>query len=253
MHMSVGSIANFTGTLVEAHQKPGNKYMQLVFHTAEGIKLSISRNGAMVRSLKVGEKYHVKGKVMRFGTKTYINEPTAILVKAAQASRKKRIVLCIVLGVVMSASAAAFANTRGPAGVNTPESQSDTAGTSQPAAPVAQPAPAPAAVSQPAPTPAPSAVRPASSTATKRTTTPAAVSSPAVVAPTPAPPSPAPASIGGIDAGTETSKLPGAADTDGLTGGGDSNGSASNDGVNQDGGQDAGADPGAVTDAGGGQ
>lgn len=178
MRMSAGSIASFTGTLVEAQQKPGNKYMQLVFHTAEGIRLSVSRNSAMVRSLTVGEKYHVKGKVYALGNKLYINEPKATLVQAARASRKKRVVLGIMAIIVIGTGAGAFAESKNIAlgGVaetqtNIVQNQPETTAAPEKAATV------PAVPAQPATTPVPNPA-PARSSAARKTQTAPAVNQP---------------------------------------------------------------------------
>lgn len=76
--MSTGNVASFTGVLVSRHYKPGQKYVQFVFQTAEGIRLSLSRNAQMVRTLDIGQKYSVEGQEYAVGKKTFVHEPTTL-------------------------------------------------------------------------------------------------------------------------------------------------------------------------------
>ena len=97
----------FTGVLVDRQYTTGQKYAQLVFETAEGIRLSLSRNIDMVRSLRLGLTYKVSGLERTVGQKSYIHGPTATLVSANKLSLiSKRykifIPLAISLVVVLS-------------------------------------------------------------------------------------------------------------------------------------------------------
>lgn len=76
----------FMGVLVDRQYKAGQKYVQLVFETAEGIRLSLSRNANMVHSLKVGFTYKVKSPERNIGQKRYVHEPTATLVSINKLS-----------------------------------------------------------------------------------------------------------------------------------------------------------------------
>ncbi|HSH17808.1 MAG TPA: hypothetical protein VK978_00340 [Candidatus Saccharimonadales bacterium] len=129
--MSVGDTASFTGVLVKTQHLPGRKYVQLAFHTAEGIKLSVSRNAAMVHSLTIGEKYLVKGTVRKLGEKLYIHEPATSLI-VAQAGLLRRPSTLIILGAILlltCGGGAAFAlsqdtttiNAASPKGASTPK------------------------------------------------------------------------------------------------------------------------------------
>jgi hypothetical protein len=71
----------FVGTLVRRHYKPGQRYIQLVFETAEGLKLSLSRNIQFVKSLHIGKTYHIEGRELSIGSKYVITDPTARLVE----------------------------------------------------------------------------------------------------------------------------------------------------------------------------
>jgi hypothetical protein len=97
----------FTGVLVDRQYATGQKYVQLVFETAEGIRLSLSRNVNMVRSLTLGSTYKVQGSERTVGQKRYIHEPTAIPVSPGGLSllskhRKVIIAAAISLAVVLS-------------------------------------------------------------------------------------------------------------------------------------------------------
>jgi hypothetical protein len=80
MYASAGNVTNFTGVLLRRQYKPGQKYIQLIFKTTDGLKLSLSRNIQMVKDLHEGKTYHVKGLEYVHGQKTFIHEPTAQLV-----------------------------------------------------------------------------------------------------------------------------------------------------------------------------
>ncbi|HEX8226686.1 MAG TPA: hypothetical protein VF572_02345 [Candidatus Saccharimonadales bacterium] len=94
-------MTNFTGVLVRRQFEPGQKYVQLVFETAEGMKLSLSRNLRMVRSLTIGREYHIKGHLNTVGGKTFVNEPLAMPVMVQPPIKAKRRPLKIVLAVVI--------------------------------------------------------------------------------------------------------------------------------------------------------
>jgi hypothetical protein len=103
MEASAGSMTQFTGTLVGRQYKPGQKYIQLVFKTAEGLHLSITRNLQMVRSLSVGNTYQVKGEIFTLGKKKVIREPVAILVQpqAKKAFYKRRSLIIVSAAVLL--------------------------------------------------------------------------------------------------------------------------------------------------------
>lgn len=102
--MSSGAVIGFTGVLVDAQYKPGQKYIQLVFETAEGMRLSLSRNMRMVRAMDVGLTYQVKGTELSVGRKSYIHEPSAVLVEPATQPAKKYNVGVIVAAILIFAA-----------------------------------------------------------------------------------------------------------------------------------------------------
>jgi hypothetical protein len=113
MAVSAENSASFMGTLVQRQYEPGQKYVQLVFETAEGMRLSLSRNVRMVRSLVIGQTYKVRGTERALGQKKYLHEPVAVPV-SVKTSFSKRHKLAIILPIVIvlglaSASALAYA------------------------------------------------------------------------------------------------------------------------------------------------
>jgi hypothetical protein len=101
MYAPAGNMTGFTGTLVGRRYKPGQKYIQLVFKTTEGFKLSLSRNLNMVRSLSVGLTYWVEGPEVCLEQKTFIHEPVATLVQPKSSLFKRYRVFFAMGAVVM--------------------------------------------------------------------------------------------------------------------------------------------------------
>jgi cytoskeletal protein RodZ len=92
----------FMGVLVDRQYTAGQKCAQLVFETAEGIRLSLSRNINMARALRLGLTYRVKGAEHTVGQKRYIHEPTATLVPAHNSPslfRNYKILIPAVIGL----------------------------------------------------------------------------------------------------------------------------------------------------------
>jgi hypothetical protein len=79
MYAPAGNISDFTGVLVRRQYKPGEKYIQLLFKTDKGFRLTLTRNPQMVGSLNEGQTYHVEGQQYVIGQKTVIHEPKATL------------------------------------------------------------------------------------------------------------------------------------------------------------------------------
>lgn len=98
--MSEGVMSGFTGILVQRHYKPGEKYVQLVFQTAEGAKLSLSRNVKMVRSMSVGQTYQVRGPQRTVGGKVFIHEPLTSVVKPR--GKRRAILVSIIMAIVLA-------------------------------------------------------------------------------------------------------------------------------------------------------
>jgi cytoskeletal protein RodZ len=181
MYAPAGNITGFTGVLIRRHYKPGQRYIQLLFQTKKGLRLSISRNLQLVRSLSVGSTYRVKGQEYIVGEKTYIHEPTAALVKPKKILSKRR-VLFFVLGIVLIligvASAMVFTkngsanHTNTSKNTNTSQQPSDTTTTPQ-------------VESDSTTQDQPSTTPPASSTTQTKQTTTAKTTSPAAVTPPP--------------------------------------------------------------------
>lgn len=185
---TVGSVARFTGVLVRRHQEPGKKYAHLVFHTAEGVRLSISRNMQLVHSLAVGRSYDVKGKQYTLGSKTYIKEPK--LIEAGSNYFKRHLGLFVVVAVLMpllGLAGVVYANAKQA----TQNSALSPQGESKPAVPAATTkVEAPVAQAQPAPaTPSVAAPQPTKVATPKKKTTavvPAATAAP-IAPPVPSP------------------------------------------------------------------
>jgi hypothetical protein len=102
IYANAGGSSDFTGVLVRRQYKPGQKYMQLLFKTADGVKLSISRNPKLVESLDEGRTYHIEGQEYKVGDKVLIHEPTATLVQNKLFSKKHFIIAGIVILLVIS-------------------------------------------------------------------------------------------------------------------------------------------------------
>jgi len=115
MDAAVDNMADFTGVLVGRRYKPGQKYIQLVFKTTEGLKLSLSRNLQMVRSLNMGMMYHVEGRQYQMGQKLFIHEPVATLVQPKDKTFvfRHKIVFPAVVVVSIVGAAGFFMFTRG--------------------------------------------------------------------------------------------------------------------------------------------
>jgi hypothetical protein len=106
MYAPAGNMTGFTGTLVGRRYQPGQKYIQLVFKTTEGLKLSLSRNLNMVRSLRVGLTYWVEGPEISLKQKTYIHEPIATLVQPTTSLFKRYRIIFATIAVVIVLGAA---------------------------------------------------------------------------------------------------------------------------------------------------
>lgn len=94
----------FNGVLVDRQFTSGQRCAQLVFETAEGVRLSISRNIAMARSLSIGLTYKVKGPEYSIGEKHYIHEPTATLVPAEKSSllsKRYKVLIPVTISLVV--------------------------------------------------------------------------------------------------------------------------------------------------------
>jgi hypothetical protein len=107
------NMATFTGTLVGRRYKPGQKYIQLVFKTAEGLRLSLTRDLHTVRQLTMGQTYQIEGSEYIQGQKSFIYEPKASLVQPrAKSLKKRKIVIASVILLVIGGSASAMSLTK---------------------------------------------------------------------------------------------------------------------------------------------
>lgn len=194
MSVTAGTMVGFTGVLVQRQHKPGHAYIQLVFRTANGVRLSATKNIEMVRGMVVGQTYVVEGREHRVGNKSFVHEPTTTLVRADAKKRKLRgfIIAGVVIAVIGIASVSVvFARSND----DKSKAEADTTGVSQGQGIITEKSGSVLGASTedpselndtetPTPTPAPT---PSPAPASRR-------SSPAVVAPPPAAaPSPAPA------------------------------------------------------------
>jgi cytoskeletal protein RodZ len=126
-----GNVVGFTGTLVQRQQAPGKNYIQLIFSTAEGARLSISRNFRMARSLEVGHEYKVEGTEYSLGEKTYIGEPIAKPLSSTRGFLKNRSKIIIFAAIILctGVGAAAFFVTQTESSQSAPQSKQTTAAT----------------------------------------------------------------------------------------------------------------------------
>lgn len=114
LQLSGEKVSGFTGVFVRRHDKPGQKYTQLVFETAEGMRLSLTNNATMVRGLTVGRKYYVSGQKYAIGAKTCIYDPVATPVEETAKFMRRHIRAIGVTGILMAVvgvSGAAYAMT----------------------------------------------------------------------------------------------------------------------------------------------
>jgi hypothetical protein len=103
MDATADNMTGFTGVLVGRRWKPGQKYIQLVFETTEGFKLSLSRNLRMVRSLSMGNTYRVEGRKYVLGEKVVIKEPSATLVESNRSFfGQNKILISAVIAVTIT-------------------------------------------------------------------------------------------------------------------------------------------------------
>jgi cytoskeletal protein RodZ len=112
-YASAHNISTFTGILVGRRYKPGQKYIQLVFKTAEGLRLSLTRDLQTVRQLTMGQTYQIEGNEYIQGQKSFIYEPKASLVQPrAKSLKKRKIVIASVILLVIGGSASAMSLTK---------------------------------------------------------------------------------------------------------------------------------------------
>lgn len=88
--VSVDRKAGFTGVLLKRQYRAGQRYMQLLFKTAEGQRLALSRDLQLVRSLQPGQYYQVEGDVRTAPGRSYLLQPTIMPVEAPSASAAVR-------------------------------------------------------------------------------------------------------------------------------------------------------------------
>ena len=185
MHTATDTIADFNGVLVQRHYTAGQRYMQLVFHTAEGVTLSISRNIQAMKSLTIGQTYHVKGKLYTRGDKTFVQDPTAtpVVAKSGLAHRHRLFLSVLVLGIGLAGVGSVYALSSPSSSANKQASAARTAAPKSPAnvrtASATTPEKAAATAEQPAQTPPP----PTTYVQPKRTSVPA-IPKPQAAAPT---------------------------------------------------------------------
>jgi hypothetical protein len=129
MDAAADNLTGFTGVLVGRRYRPGQKYIQLVFKTTEGLKLSLSRNLQMVRSLSVGNTYHVEGAEYVLGKKVVIKEPTANLVQSKGSFFGRHKVLVSVMVALTITSAAGIVLISKPSSANRSETNNQSTNT----------------------------------------------------------------------------------------------------------------------------
>jgi hypothetical protein len=189
---TIDNVAQFDGVLVQRQYKPGQKYVQLVFETAEGLRLSLSRNADLIRSLTVGTAYRVSGEEYSIGNKSYIHEPLAAPIPSKrQFFQSRALIISAVLVVAVGATSGVFLLNHGTSKhqLEAQNVSSQTPPAAEPSAASQSPAAAAAATptaDTPATTASPAAV-PSKATSVKRSVTTTPSPSPSAV-PTPQPP-----------------------------------------------------------------
>jgi hypothetical protein len=180
--VSAGSMVGFEGKLVQK-QDVGQKYIQLVFSTTEGVRLSVSRNLRMAHSLTIGRTYRVKGTECLLGKKTYIREPVAIPIqdkKSFALSRRKIITIAAVMIIAAGATTfAAVSHRSSPAQTHAVKTASKDTAKPVTTAPAAAVAAQPSAVTPAASTPAPTTKKTSAKPAAQPVATKPAAASPA--------------------------------------------------------------------------
>jgi hypothetical protein len=78
MHVMAGDIITFTGKLAKRQWKPVQKFIQLVFETSHGPRISLTRDVEMAKDLTMHGLYHVQGQEYDVNGKIYINEPVVV-------------------------------------------------------------------------------------------------------------------------------------------------------------------------------
>jgi hypothetical protein len=159
MDAAADNMVDFTGVLVGRRYRPGQKYIQLVFNTTEGLRLSLSRNLQMVRSLSIGNTYRIKGTEYAFGEKIFIKEPTATLVQSEGSffGRHKILVLVAAAVTITCTLGFVFISKHNSVGHNQASNQSANTQTkvdttsSDTTPPTADQEPGPSAENQPSP------------------------------------------------------------------------------------------------------
>ncbi len=191
MSVSVGNYTRFTGVLVRRKYWQSHKSFQLVFKTAGGLRLSITGNPRLVKSLTVGETYKVEGTEVQLGKKSFIKDPIATLVVPSVSFFRRNIWAISIVSTLVFATGTASAysiatqdHAEQPAVTTETEETTDASVESVTTETVPQTAPvAEEAVNEPQNT------RQATSRASNRTITP--TNSQQAVTPTPVPQVPA--------------------------------------------------------------
>jgi hypothetical protein len=125
MDATADNMTGFTGVLVGRRWKPGQKYIQLVFETTEGFKLSLSRNLRMVRSLSMGNTYRVEGREYVLGEKVVIKEPSATLVESNRSffGQNKILISAVIAVTITGISGGVLLAKQGSSGSNKSNAQ----------------------------------------------------------------------------------------------------------------------------------
>ena len=89
MHRITGQTREFTGVLLSRKYRPGQRYIQLLFKSADSIQLCLSQDVHMVRELRLGQAYHVSGQEAVVAQKLCLRDPAVTLI--SQPSSKRRV------------------------------------------------------------------------------------------------------------------------------------------------------------------
>jgi hypothetical protein len=108
MYATAGDMSSFTGTLLRRQYKPGQKYIQLLFKTPQGVKLALTRDPKMVETLSEGKIYKVEGQDFIIGDKKAVQDPVVAPIQPGIFSKKRAIVLSVAMFLILGVSAYAF-------------------------------------------------------------------------------------------------------------------------------------------------
>jgi hypothetical protein len=200
MYAAAGNMSSFTGVLVRRQYKPGQKYIQLLFKTPQGIKLALTRDPQMVRSLTEGRIYNVEGQEYSLGDKTAVQDATVAPIISNKFSKKRAIVITVAAFVIVGVIAYALFPAKHSAASNNNQTQTKKVDIQPKQTTEIKNEPSPGATTE---EPGPTAENQPSSTQVSSPRAQTQKTSAVVTNPAPAPPS-VPQQVETVDNGTNT-------------------------------------------------